>query len=187
MCVRFVVSRLQGDSLSDNRSEENHRPHISEQAVPDISCMCPLSKLTIVTYALVLFCLFFSHIFSPPYGGVCFSSAVRPGCGGGAAAGMRGLVSSVDLGEYPPCIHQQTIKIALQSSITTSLPLSGLPLSPHWKKKREKITSSHFLMANSKPRLSFCEPRSRQNAAIERHRCQEPGCSVSLYASRVIV
>eukprot|EP00064_Thunnus_orientalis_P003929 superscaffoldBa00000343_g3940 len=28
---------LQGDSLSDNRSEEEHRPHISEQAVPDIS------------------------------------------------------------------------------------------------------------------------------------------------------
>ena len=32
-----VVSRLQGDTLSDSRSEEEHRPHISEQAVPDIS------------------------------------------------------------------------------------------------------------------------------------------------------
>lgn len=33
-----VVSRLQGDSLSESRSEEEHRPHTSEQAVPDISC-----------------------------------------------------------------------------------------------------------------------------------------------------
>lgn len=33
-----VVSRLQGDSLSDSRSEEEPRPHVSEQAVPDISC-----------------------------------------------------------------------------------------------------------------------------------------------------
>lgn len=36
--VLRVVSRLQGDTLSDSRSEEEHRPHISEQAVPDISC-----------------------------------------------------------------------------------------------------------------------------------------------------
>ncbi|XP_070842169.1 uncharacterized protein C8orf34 homolog isoform X3 [Chaetodon trifascialis] len=33
--------RLQGDSLSDTRSEEEHRPHISEQAVPDISSPLP--------------------------------------------------------------------------------------------------------------------------------------------------
>lgn len=36
--VLRVVSRLQGDTLSDSRSEEDHRPRISEQAVPDISC-----------------------------------------------------------------------------------------------------------------------------------------------------
>uniref|UniRef100_A0A3B4UJK1 Chromosome 8 open reading frame 34 n=1 Tax=Seriola dumerili TaxID=41447 RepID=A0A3B4UJK1_SERDU len=36
ICSR--CARLQGDSLSDSRSEEEHRPHISEQAVPDISC-----------------------------------------------------------------------------------------------------------------------------------------------------
>nr|XP_033494030.1 uncharacterized protein C8orf34 homolog isoform X3 [Epinephelus lanceolatus] len=35
ICSR--CARLQGDSLSDGRSEEEHRPHISEQAVPDIS------------------------------------------------------------------------------------------------------------------------------------------------------
>ncbi|XP_075906565.1 uncharacterized protein C8orf34 homolog isoform X2 [Nelusetta ayraudi] len=39
ICSR--CARLQGDSLSDNRSEENHRPHISEQAVPDISSPLP--------------------------------------------------------------------------------------------------------------------------------------------------
>uniref|UniRef100_A0A3B4EX41 Uncharacterized protein n=1 Tax=Pundamilia nyererei TaxID=303518 RepID=A0A3B4EX41_9CICH len=36
ICSR--CARLQGDTLSDSRSEEEHRPHISEQAVPDISC-----------------------------------------------------------------------------------------------------------------------------------------------------
>ncbi|MED6249257.1 hypothetical protein CHARACLAT_021704 [Characodon lateralis] len=35
ICSR--CARLQGDTLSDSRSEEEHRPHISEQAVPDIS------------------------------------------------------------------------------------------------------------------------------------------------------
>uniref|UniRef100_A0A3Q3AFV9 Chromosome 8 open reading frame 34 n=1 Tax=Kryptolebias marmoratus TaxID=37003 RepID=A0A3Q3AFV9_KRYMA len=33
-----ICSRLQGDTLSNSRSEEEHRPHVSEQAVPDISC-----------------------------------------------------------------------------------------------------------------------------------------------------
>lgn len=33
-----VVPRLQGDSLSGSRSEEERRPHVPEQAVPDISC-----------------------------------------------------------------------------------------------------------------------------------------------------
>uniref|UniRef100_A0A3Q2C6L6 Chromosome 8 open reading frame 34 n=1 Tax=Cyprinodon variegatus TaxID=28743 RepID=A0A3Q2C6L6_CYPVA len=36
ICSR--CARLQGDTLSDSRSEEDHRSHISEQAVPDISC-----------------------------------------------------------------------------------------------------------------------------------------------------
>ncbi|TMS15976.1 Uncharacterized protein E3U43_013269, partial [Larimichthys crocea] len=39
ICSR--CARLQGDSLSDTRSEEEHRPHISEQAVPDISSPLP--------------------------------------------------------------------------------------------------------------------------------------------------
>ncbi|KAF0028124.1 hypothetical protein F2P81_019211 [Scophthalmus maximus] len=33
-----ICSRLQGDSLSDSRSEEERRTRVSEQAVPDISC-----------------------------------------------------------------------------------------------------------------------------------------------------
>lgn len=36
--VLRVVSRLQGDSVSGSRSEEERRPHAAEQAVPDISC-----------------------------------------------------------------------------------------------------------------------------------------------------
>ncbi|XP_070409472.1 uncharacterized protein C8orf34 homolog isoform X3 [Nothobranchius furzeri] len=32
-----ICSRLQGDTLSNSRSEEEHRSHISEQAVPDIT------------------------------------------------------------------------------------------------------------------------------------------------------
>ncbi|KAM4606107.1 uncharacterized protein C8orf34 homolog [Polymixia lowei] len=36
ICSR--CARLQGDSLSDSRAEEEHRPHVTEQAVPDISC-----------------------------------------------------------------------------------------------------------------------------------------------------
>ncbi|KAF7668838.1 hypothetical protein LDENG_00279440 [Lucifuga dentata] len=39
ICSR--CARLQGNSLSDNRSEEQHRPRTSEQAVPDISCPLP--------------------------------------------------------------------------------------------------------------------------------------------------
>ncbi|XP_031137813.1 uncharacterized protein C8orf34 homolog [Sander lucioperca] len=39
ICSR--CARLQGDSLSDGRSEEEHRPYISEQAVPDISSPLP--------------------------------------------------------------------------------------------------------------------------------------------------
>ncbi|XP_029004343.1 uncharacterized protein C8orf34 homolog isoform X3 [Betta splendens] len=39
ICSR--CARLQGDSLSDNRSEEDNRSHVSEQAVPDISSPLP--------------------------------------------------------------------------------------------------------------------------------------------------
>ncbi|KAA8580793.1 hypothetical protein FQN60_013751, partial [Etheostoma spectabile] len=39
ICSR--CARLQGDSLSDGRSEEEHRPYISEQAVPDITSPLP--------------------------------------------------------------------------------------------------------------------------------------------------
>ncbi|CAI5673303.1 uncharacterized protein C8orf34 homolog isoform X1 [Oreochromis niloticus] len=45
ICSR--CARLQGDTLSDSRSEEEHRPHISEQAVPDISS-APLPGLDTV-------------------------------------------------------------------------------------------------------------------------------------------
>uniref|UniRef100_A0A3Q3NEB1 Chromosome 8 open reading frame 34 n=1 Tax=Mastacembelus armatus TaxID=205130 RepID=A0A3Q3NEB1_9TELE len=46
ICSR--CARLQGDSLSDSRSEEEHRFHISEQAVPDISCKLHKSSSSIL-------------------------------------------------------------------------------------------------------------------------------------------
>ncbi|XP_013884498.1 uncharacterized protein C8orf34 homolog isoform X2 [Austrofundulus limnaeus] len=39
ICSR--CARLQGDTLSNSRSEEEHRPHVPEQAVPDISLPLP--------------------------------------------------------------------------------------------------------------------------------------------------
>lgn len=120
--VLRVVSRLQGDSLSDTRSEEEHRPHISEQAVPDISC-----KLN--NTAQIFFKFLWSHAPLSPsflffFLFVCVvwsSSIARGGHSGGTVAGMRGLVSSVSLCKCPPYIHHQTIKIILQPSITMSL------------------------------------------------------------------
>lgn len=41
-----VVPRLQGDSLSGSRSEEERRPHVPEQAVPDVSCTLRSSSVT---------------------------------------------------------------------------------------------------------------------------------------------
>lgn len=41
-----VVPRLQGDSLSGSRSEDERRPHVPEQAVPDISCTLHSSNVT---------------------------------------------------------------------------------------------------------------------------------------------
>lgn len=48
------------------------------------------------------------------------SSVAWGGHVAGATAGMRGLISSVVLCKYPPDIHQRTIKIILQPSITAS-------------------------------------------------------------------
>uniref|UniRef100_A0A3Q3IC23 Uncharacterized protein n=1 Tax=Monopterus albus TaxID=43700 RepID=A0A3Q3IC23_MONAL len=53
ICSR--CARLQGDSLSDSRFEEDHRPHISEQAVPDISCKLYNTAQIQSSYFLKLF------------------------------------------------------------------------------------------------------------------------------------
>uniref|UniRef100_A0A3Q1CB92 Uncharacterized protein n=2 Tax=Amphiprion TaxID=80969 RepID=A0A3Q1CB92_AMPOC len=74
ICSR--CARLQGDTLSDSRSEEEHRPHISEQAVPDISCKLHF-KLKMV------FLLF--HIFAVWEADL---KAVR----GGSSVGQTGLL-----------------------------------------------------------------------------------------------
>lgn len=109
-----VVSRLQGDSLSDTRSEEERRPHISEQAVPDISCKFHnTAQIQSSYYSFFLSFFFFLHfcgltlssVLSPPPLFVCVvwsSSIAWGGHSGGAVAGMRGLVSSVSLCKCPP-------------------------------------------------------------------------------------
>lgn len=113
--VLRVVSRLQGDSLSDTRSEEEHRPHISEQAVPDISCKFHNTAQIQSSYYSFFFLFFYISVVSrsplccssPPPPPVCVcvvwsSSIAWGGHSGGAVAGMRGLVSSVSLGKCPP-------------------------------------------------------------------------------------
>uniref|UniRef100_H2LVZ4 Chromosome 8 open reading frame 34 n=1 Tax=Oryzias latipes TaxID=8090 RepID=H2LVZ4_ORYLA len=58
ICSR--CARLQGDTVSDSRSEEELRPHISEQAVPDISCKFSQHisslKIFLFRHILVQFC-----------------------------------------------------------------------------------------------------------------------------------
>lgn len=57
------------------------------------------------------------------------SSFARVGHSGGTTPGMRHLISDVRLCKCPPYIHHQTIKIALQPSITSSLSPPRLLLS----------------------------------------------------------
>lgn len=148
--VWCVVSRLQGDSLSDSRSEEQHRPHISEQAVPDISCKLHKTAQIQCSYKYIrIFTLLWSNtpcsvLFFLFVRVVWFSSFVRVGHRGGTTAGMWGHVSSVSLCKYPPYIHHQTIKIILQPSVTVSLSLSATIVSRVSGKKKEHL--EHFVL-----------------------------------------
>lgn len=150
--VLCVVSRLQGDSLSDSRSEEQHRTHISEQAVPDISCklhetahiQCSSKYIWIFTFLWSnAACSVFFSVFVRD---VWFSSFVRVGHSGGTTAGMRGHVSSVGLCKYPPYIHHQTIKIILQPSVTVSLSSSATIVSRASEEKKKKEHLEHFVL-----------------------------------------
>lgn len=94
--VLRVVSRLQGDSLSESRSEEERRPHVAEQAVPDISCKFHSAAAMLRSHAGD-FCAL-----TPPLPSFLLRSSVA--WGGHVAwtiAGMRGLISGVVLCEYP--------------------------------------------------------------------------------------
>lgn len=132
--VLRVVSRLQGDSLSDTRSEEEHRPHISEQAVPDISCKFHNTAQIQSSYYSFFFLFFYISVVSrsplccsspPPPPFVCVSSGAAPLPGVDTVAGrlqeceaLSQVSASVSV---LPNIHHQTIKITLQPSITMSL------------------------------------------------------------------
>lgn len=158
--VLCVVSRLQGDSLSDTRSEEEHRPHVSEQAVPDISCMLHNTAQIQYSYTYVYVFLHFcgltcSVLFFLFVRVVWFSSIVWGGHRGGTAAGMWGHVSSVSLCKYPPYIHHQTIKIILQPSITVSLSSSAAIVS----RVSEKKHLEHLFNRTGKTDPSLCGPQ----------------------------
>ena len=138
--VLRVVSRLQGDSLSDTRSEEEHRPHISEQAVPDISCKFHNTAQIQSSYSSSSFFFFLTFLWShalcvvlPPHPFVCVSSGAAPLPGVDIVAGrlqeceaLSQVSASVSV---LPNIHHQTIKITLQPSITMSLSPPQPPLS----------------------------------------------------------
>lgn len=109
-----VVSRLQGDSLSESRSEEERWPHVAEQAVPDISCMLPNAAAMLRSGVCV--CSLRTNVSSF----LLRSSVAWGGPVARTTAGMRGLISGVVLCEYPPHIHQQTSEIILPPSITAS-------------------------------------------------------------------
>ena len=141
-----VVSRLQGDSLSDTRSEEERRPHISEQAVPDISCKFHnTAQIQSSYYSFFLSFFFFyisvvsrSPLCCPPPPCLCVSSGAAPLPGVDTVAGrlqeceaLSQVSASVSV---LPNIHHQTIKITLQPSITMSLSPPQRLLSREWMK-----------------------------------------------------
>lgn len=127
--VLRVVSRLQGDSLSESRSEEERRLHVAEQAVPDISCM--LHNAATVLQSDVCVCTL--HTDAPS--SLLRSSVAWGGHVARTIAGIRGLISGVVLCEYP----QQTSKIILQPSITRLILLLSC-----WLAFLKKTTPSIF-------------------------------------------
>lgn len=135
-CFR-VVSRLQGDSLSESRSEEERRPHVAEQAVPVNSCMLHHAAPALRSDARVI-----PRSDAPSF--LLCSSVAWGGLVARTVAGMRGHISGVVLCKYPPDIHQQTIKIILQTSITASHFAAQL-LSGVEKKKQNKKAPQAFL------------------------------------------
>lgn len=87
-----------------------NRPSLTSR----VRCTTPLQCYT----AIRVFCSYTQE--PPPPSFLLCSSVARGGHTAGTAAGMRGLISSVVLCKYLPDIHQQTIKIILQSSFTAS-------------------------------------------------------------------
>lgn len=146
--VWCVVSRLQGDSLSDSRSEEQHRPHISEQAVPDISCKLQLK------FSAVINIYVFSHFCGLTHPALSFSSCL---CVLSGSAPLSGLDTVV--GQLQEC--EATSQVSASVSILPTSIIKQLrsfyshqlqcrsppppPLSPEWVKKKKEHLEHFFL------------------------------------------
>ncbi|XP_076027424.1 uncharacterized protein C8orf34 homolog [Genypterus blacodes] len=85
ICSR--CARLQGDSLSDGRSREEHRPHTSEQAVPDISCPLPGVEAVLGRGQE---CDALSQVSSTRQ--AVWAADLKPVRGGGSSVGQTGLL-----------------------------------------------------------------------------------------------
>lgn len=155
MCV-CCVSRLQGDSLSDNRSEEEHRPHISEQAVPDISCKLH-NTVHVQTYYMfltsryifVVSCsaLSFSLIFA------CVLSGAAPLLGVDTVAGRLQECESMSQVSGSVSVLSPSITKQLRSLYIHQLPCYALFLSLYCLRLSENHLKA--LINRTKPKQSW--------------------------------
>lgn len=161
--VLRVVSRLQGDSLSDTRSEEEHRPHISEQAVPDISC-----KLN--NTAQIFFKFLWSHAPLSPsfffFSCLCVLSGAAPLPGVDTVAGRLQECEALSQVSASVSVLPTSITKQLRSFYSHQLPCRFLLLSLYCPESERKTTSS-FLLIGQDPRKtdpSLCGHFSLHNS-----------------------
>lgn len=150
--VSCVVSRLQGDSLSDNRSEEEHRPHVSEQAVPDISCklhntvhvqsymFLTSQYIFVVSRSALSFFLFFA----------CVLSGAAPLLGVDTVAGRLQECESLSQVSGSVSVLSPSITKQLRSLYIHQLPRCALFLSLYYLRLKKKTPQA--LVNRTKPK-----------------------------------
>lgn len=156
--VLCVVSRLQGDSLSDSRSEEEHRPHISEQAVPDISC-----KLhnTVQIQSNSFFFFFFAsfNIFVVSCSALSFFSSCL--CVSSGAAPLPGVDTAA--GRLQECEALSQVSGSV-SVLPTSITKQLRSLYSHHLPRRSLLRSLYCLsVSENHLRLLVNRTRPKQN------------------------
>lgn len=150
--VLCVVSRLQGDSLSDTRSEEEHRPHVSEQAVPDISCM--LHNTAQIQRSYIYVYVFFTFFVVSPAlsfsSCLCVLSGSAPLSGVDTVAGQLQECEAMSQVSASVSILPTSIIKQLRSFYSHQLQCRSPPrplLSREWARRN---TSSIFLIGQAK-------------------------------------